>query len=412
MNAEVNIYKPTGVDKVEELISQFAFLGEQLITEDAESLSLIMHQCEDIQIEVGAVLSNFRGSFLSTGDINKEINEIESLNLGLFEKIKGFGKNELVNDSDNTNNIASNAKEISQKMASLLDVIHHSSLEVAKDVLIMLTKLEDLSKMISRSKSIEYLDKLNDYFETTETMLINLARSENMKNVGSKLRHDLSGVLNAPLGIIGLIDSMLQSNLKYDDSNVFQERKDYLFEMLVKSIERIRELMIVFLNEICTASIEYLQAPMVKITTRELFSDLCLLVTPTMDGVEIEIDEEMEDSLTEVIRGDLLNILVNSVRNAPKHGEANKVILSSKVDREKGFITICIMDNGKGILEEKVANLASMGIEGFSTCSTGFGLRDLDKRLIGHEFQRHGGLQNTSGTRGARIDLQIPLAEA
>ena len=103
------------------------------------------------------------------------------------------------------------------------------------------------------------------------------------------------------------------------------------------------------------------------------------------------------------------SLLLNSVANASKHGRASVIDISTETRNDT--LAIIIDDNGTGFEDEVGLRLCELGFSGAD--SSGLGLAHADKRMAAFggsfEAQGHGGLNNASGSQGARIILTVPV---
>lgn len=106
-------------------------------------------------------------------------------------------------------------------------------------------------------------------------------------------------------------------------------------------------------------------------------------------------------------------LLINMAKNAALHGRADLVEITIK--REGGHIVVEVCDNGSGIGDEVTEEMFEWGKTG-SESGNGIGLADARERMAQfggaiNNFERHGGLANNSGGRGAKFILTLPLVE-
>lgn len=120
------------------------------------------------------------------------------------------------------------------------------------------------------------------------------------------------------------------------------------------------------------------------------------------------LDLTLDDATQEVFmhRGTVAMLLVNAIKNAQKHGKADRIVITTS-DRGEN-LCIAVSDNGKGVKEAIAEQIFEFGFSGGD--SSGLGLADAKKRMsmMGGSIEciPHGGMDG-----GARFDLTLLKSE-
>ena len=91
----------------------------------------------------------------------------------------------------------------------------------------------------------------------------------------------------------------------------------------------------------------------------------------------------------------MFRVVQESLTNIHRHSEATDAVI--RIARCNGSLSLEVIDNGKGMPPEKLAEIQSRG--------TGVGIRGIRERV--HQLQ--GDVQIESGPSGTRIRVSIPL---
>ncbi|MCF7830621.1 ATP-binding protein [Candidatus Gracilibacteria bacterium] len=140
------------------------------------------------------------------------------------------------------------------------------------------------------------------------------------------------------------------------------------------------------------------------------------------DSYEIQVEFQQitnsEDVTLDIDDGSLAMIILNCIRNAAVHGEADKISIGIKDTDD--YVGVVIADNGKGITafpEGKVNDILYSGISSTGDSDRGIGLSDVTKKLAHFnatiDILPHGGFSRNGTTppneHGAVFRIRIPL---
>ncbi|MCK4637663.1 MAG: PAS domain-containing sensor histidine kinase [Methanomicrobia archaeon] len=197
----------------------------------------------------------------------------------------------------------------------------------------------------------------------------------------SEFAHTVSHALKNYIGAIRICAQFLLLRRKYTE----------------KYVQRIDD-MVTKIDEFVTQQLQLANAGRVIREPEEV--DLNTVIDEVGKMYSIEIPPEELPTITGDPRR-LREIFHNLIDNAIKHGEADRVEISSR--EEKDSYVICIKDNGSGIPEDEMDKIFDMG---YSKKGTGLGLA-IVKKIV----EAHGGSISVKSEeeKGAVFELMFPI---
>ncbi len=114
-----------------------------------------------------------------------------------------------------------------------------------------------------------------------------------------------------------------------------------------------------------------------KVDVNELFSKIITHHFPIMNSGDIALNIETEDKLPYIFadKERTLQVILNIISNSIKHSGCTKIILSATVcEKDNKFLSVSVLDNGKGIPDELKEELFSRYPKHRSEKGNGLGL--------------------------------------
>jgi len=214
----------------------------------------------------------------------------------------------------------------------------------------------------------------------------------------SSISHGLKGLLNGLDGGIYLVNSGMEKDNP--------ERLNKGWEIVLRNINRIRSMVLDILYYAKDREPEY-----EKISTTELFEEVCDLMDRKVSDHDIELIKEMDDDSGNIdadhmaVRTMLVNLFENSIDacRIDKRKDNHSVTFSLMGDQD--WVYYELMDNGIGMDTETKDKAFSLFFSSKGTEGTGLGLFISNKIA-----QSHGGticIDSVSG-QGTKFTVKLP----
>jgi len=219
----------------------------------------------------------------------------------------------------------------------------------------------------------------------------------------SRMSHELRTPMNAIIGYGQL--------LVMDGNDMSLEEQQEQMQHILTAADHLMKLINKVLD-ITRAEAGEMELILTPVSLDKMFSELSRLIQPLIgdNNISLELPTAAPRVMADELR--LRQVLVNLLLNAAMYNNKGGIIKITALDQDNGYARICIIDNGRGILEQDQADIFdpfrrgsdwSADIEG-----AGIGL-SISKQLI-ELMGGHIGFNSEYG-KGSTFWIDLPVAE-
>ncbi|MGA2193359.1 MAG: ATP-binding protein [Nitrospirota bacterium] len=251
--------------------------------------------------------------------------------------------------------------------------------KVSQDIVRSLRKIEGLAKSIAggnfhQIEKAESDDELDSVIEAVNSMSAELKNREEELLQSKKLASMgilTAGVAHEITNPVNNISMIAQTYAEVYDSMDRRDRIEFMKKVELEA-DRIRDIVKNLLN-----FSKPKKADLKESDINDVIRDSMKLVQNMLDINKIEVKLDLKKKLPPVfidepqIQQVLVNLIVNAAQAMPEGGWLN---ISSKFDKEKGQVRICVSDTGMGIPPEYIPHVFDPFFSTKGVGGTGLGL--------------------------------------